>query len=134
MFTKQLSRDEEREAKEEFIESFRDGFDHTGYDLEHCCGVLQVGGWNDFNDSDLIKYKRAIVQEFKGDFMDNWRSYGVVLTTINHHQICSVVPILKALGFTFASKGVNLKHGNTVYVWTKVINKSTRSHLPPKKK
>lgn len=133
MFAKKLSRADEKEAREEFIQGFSDEFNSYGNQLNHCCGVLEIGGWNNLNNSDLIKYKRAIVQEFNDSLMDNWRSYGIVLTTINHQQVRSVVPILKALGFKFATKGINNRHGNTVYVWTKVINKSTRSHLPPKK-
>lgn len=134
MFTKKPTRSREREAREEFRKEFRDNFDLEPYQLEHCCGITQIGGWNGFNDSDLIKYKKVIVEEVTGAIDGSMREYGVVVTTINHNQVKSVVPILKALGFTFAAKGVNNRHGNTVYIWTKVINPSKRSHLPAKKK
>lgn len=93
-----------------------------------CCGVLVFAGFEDYPVSRVKENRDVFISFLKSETDPKKCKKAICMTSINHHQVPVVAPILKEAGFKLVTKGVNKGYeGNSVFIWSKIIHRTRKS-------
>lgn len=95
-----------------------------------CCGFHEIYGWETIPTADLLKHRDKVLAFLQND-RNFWRGYSdppaALVTTIAEYQVHPMSQLFKEAGYTLMGKGTNMKTHNSVFMYVKTLNETTKT-------
>lgn len=111
-----------RDEKSDFYYTLRNII--SAHSFESCCGVIEIGNFEDIALSDFVRYKTTVVSFLKDTTNFNDR-VAMFVATLDNRQVTILGPILEEAGYIRLLSGKNKGYkGNAVCLYGKIVNKT----------